>query len=114
MTDMVLSLPGEHPGIGEEAGGSACDGVSVCRNPFGSVRYLLISGGVVVSGLQVMSRDGRHAPIASAHTREGHRRRGHASKLLAMARKDFESVKHASDKNLSGDARKWRDAEGNG
>jgi GNAT superfamily N-acetyltransferase len=96
--------------VGRESGELCRDGVSRHDDPYGSTRYLYSEGGEVVSGLQVVSRDGVTALVANVYTRPDRRGRGLASELLARARHDFARVDHASEADLSAAGRGWRDA----
>ena len=60
--------------------------------------------------LQVVSRDGKSASIANVYTDPAHRKQGYAKKLLLRARKDFRSVVHASEGNISDEGKAWRAA----
>lgn len=105
-------LPPGHSrlGVGQESGRLRRDGVSRHDDPFGSTRYLYSIGGMIVAGLQVVSRDGREAVVANVYTRPGFRRRGLAAGLLSRARRDFAFVHHADEGYLSDVGRVWRDA----
>lgn len=107
----TLLPPGDpRLGVGRESGRLRPDGISRHDDPYGSTRYLYSIGGVIASGLQVVSSDGREAVIANVYTRPEHRRRGLAAKLLARARRDFARVRHAEEGSLSDAGRGWRDA----
>ena len=105
--DFVLQPPGQNPLIGEETGKARKNGIGTHRSPHGSVRYLMYEDGKIVSGLQVVSRDGLNALVAYVYTTPSHRRRGLASKLMKKARGDFQSVEHAKQEHLSQDAKAW-------
>ena len=103
----VLLPPSAHPAIGHESGKAKRQGIGKHVSPHGSTRYLMYQDGEVVAGLQVMSQDGTHAKIANVHTRQDHRRKGYADKLLARAERDFSTVAHADTPHLSDDAKGW-------
>lgn len=92
----LLAPPGENPTIGPETGEATADGIVRLDSPHGSTRYLLYVSCEPVSGLQVVSRDGRHATIANVFTVPAHRRQGLAAMLLATAKHDFETVTHST------------------
>lgn len=104
---VTLVGPGANPMIGPETGGARRSGVARFRSAYGSVRYVKYVDGVAVSGLQVVSADGKRAVIANVYTRPEQRRRGHADDLMAAARKDFVSVEHAKESSLSDDGKAW-------
>lgn len=106
----TLHRPGKHPAIGAERGKAKDNGIGKHVSPHGSTRYLYYENGRVVSGLQVMSRDGKQAKVANVYTHESHRRKGLAKQLLDRARKDFDHVEHADEQHLSEEGRQWRDA----
>lgn len=105
-------LPPGHRGlgVGRESGRLRRDGVSRHDDPHGSTRYLYSAEGQIVSGLQVVSRDGRTAVVANVYTRPDYRNLGLASRLLARARRDFSRVDHAEESHLSSAGVAWRDA----
>lgn len=112
----LLAPRGGYPGVGPERGPSRppANGIARYVDPFGSHRYVRYVAGEPVAGLQVMSRDGRQATIANVYTAPGERRRGHASVLLARARRDFERVAHAGPEALSPEGAHFARARPNG
>lgn len=112
----LLAPRGGYPGVGPERGPRRppANGIARYVDPFGSTRYVRYVGGAPVAGLQVMSRDGRQATIANVYTAPGERRRGHASVLLARARRDFASVVHAGPDALSVEGAHFARARPNG
>ena len=62
-----------------------------------------------MSGMQVVSSDGKTARIAGVYTLPEYRGRGLAAELLRRARRDFSSVIHAREQDLSPSGRGWRD-----
>jgi ribosomal protein S18 acetylase RimI-like enzyme len=108
--EVYLNEPGKVPGIGPEKGRKPPgDGISKFVSPHGSTRYVAYVGGAPVAALQVVSRDKKNAVIANVYTSPEARRQGWASKLLAAARKDFKSVGHAAEEDISDEGKKWRD-----
>ncbi len=107
--DVNLRDPGQVPGIGPERGKRpGPNGIGKYVSPHGSTRYVAYVQGQPVSALQVVSRDGRSARVANVFTSPEHRRSGWASTLMARARKDFGSISHASEENISDDGKAWR------
>ena len=102
----VLLPPGQTAQIGPERGTPINEGIACFDSPHGSYRYVFYRHGEIVSGLQVMSRDGAHGSIAYVFTRPEHRREKLAMRLLQAARQDFESVDHSTD--LSDYGRLWK------
>lgn len=105
-----LAPKGRAPGIGLERGTAIRDGIARFRSPHGSTRYIFYREGEPLAVLQVVSRDGKHATIANVYVRPEARRKGLASRLLARARRDFQSVEHASESHLSAEGRAWKEA----
>ena len=105
-----LAPRGEAPGIGPERGPKASPNTGIARyvSPHGSTRYVAYEDGRPVAALQVVSRDGKSASIANVFTDPCCRKRGFARFLLVKARKDFKSVVHASEENISEAGRAWR------
>jgi len=105
-----LAPRGEAPGIGPEKGPKAPppNGVAKYASPHGSTRYVSYDGGKPVAALQVVSRDKRNASIANVYTDPCCRRRGLAKELLSRARRDFKSIVHASEENISEAGKAWR------
>jgi RadC-like JAB domain-containing protein len=110
----LLRGPGLIPSIGPEKGSVVPDeeGITKYTSVEGSYRYVAHAHGHPVSALQVVSRDGKSATIALVYTVVDHQRRGFATKLLARARRDFDTIEHAPEAYLSTDGRAWRDAVG--
>jgi GNAT superfamily N-acetyltransferase len=104
---VYLAPPGQIPGIGPERGRPMANGIARYVSPHGSVRYVLYRGGVALAVLQVVTRDGKVASIANVYTLPSHRRLGLAQKLLARARRDFQSVTHSE--HLSESGRAWKE-----
>ncbi len=102
--------PGDRrTGIGPEKVSRRGD-VWKCTSPHGSTRYLKHENGEIVSGLQVVSRDGREAMIANVYTRPEHRGRGLASILIDRARRDFTGgVRWPGEEHLSIHGKALRD-----
>ena len=103
---------GAAPGIGDEKGPKAvpAQGIAKYTSPHGSTRYVYYVDATPVAALQVVSRDGKSASIANVYTDPAHRKQGYAKKLLLRARKDFRSVVHASEGNISDEGEAWRAA----
>lgn len=106
-----FNLKGESQSIGAETGRFKKDGISKLdaqftpNENFISRRYVKAEDGEIISFVQVTSTDGgKTATIANAATKDEHKRQGHASDLLAEARKDFESVEHSEDLSEEGAA----------
>ena len=110
--ELILLPPGRHPGIGPESGRPRRNGIGRFTSTFGSTRYLYYVGGQIVSGLQVVSREGRYAVIANVFTLPEYRRKKLAARLLQRARGDFISVSHAAPDSMSEDAKRWRERVG--
>jgi GNAT superfamily N-acetyltransferase len=106
----TLAPPGSLPAIGAESGRPIPNGIARFRSKHGSTRYLYFVDRMAVSGLQVVSRDGRIAHVANVYTLPRYRKTGLARKLLDRARRDFAAVLHADEDDLSDDGRAWRDA----
>jgi hypothetical protein len=110
---VYLADPGKVPGLGPERGerpiGRRIVAIAKYTSPHGSVRYVAYVGGAPVSALQLVTRDRVHASIANVFTVPERRREGWANVLLARARKDFRSIKHAREDMLSGEGKAWRD-----
>jgi GNAT superfamily N-acetyltransferase len=100
----LLSEPGKYPLVGPEKGEKPDDGIATFRDPNGSHRYVYYVGGRPVSGLQVMSRDGKTGHVANAYTHPDFRRRGHAKALVERARMDFEKLTWSTDRSEVGEA----------
>lgn len=109
---IYLGDPGTLPGIGRERGRRPARGIGRFQSPHGSVRYVWYEQGTPLAALQVVTPDGRRAAIANVYTVPSRRLRGLADALLARARRDFESISHASEQHLSADGRAWRDSRG--
>jgi GNAT superfamily N-acetyltransferase len=105
-----LAPIGKVPGVGPERGKIVSDGISRFRSPHGSTRYVYYEKKRPLAALQVVSRDGRHAQIANVYVAPEARRRGLASLLLRQARRDFRTVVHAADENVSEAGRRWKTA----
>ncbi|MHA2279757.1 MAG: hypothetical protein ACXAC5_02520 [Promethearchaeota archaeon] len=110
-SEILLAPPGEYPGVGQEQGQPVHDGIARYVDEFGSYRYVYYVNGNPVSGLQVVSRDGKTATIANVFTLLLERRQKYATMLLAQAQQDFEVVEHAKDKHVSDLGIDWRDAQ---
>ena len=93
--DAVLAEPGQNPGIGAEKEKKITPEISILTSPYGSYRFIYRKGGKIVSGLQVVSRDGKHATTANVKTHPDFLRQGLARELLGVARKKFKSVDHS-------------------
>ena len=104
-----LNERGLAPGIGPEKGTRPKTGNGIARykSPHGSSRYVAYVNGRAVSVLQVVSRDGKHAQVANVYTAPDHRREGWAATLLKRAEKDFRTVSHASEYNISTEGKAW-------
>jgi GNAT superfamily N-acetyltransferase len=104
-----LASKGHAPGIGPETGSAPKSGNGIARykSPHGSTRYVYYANGQALSVLQVVSRDGKSASVANVYTAPEARRQGIAATLLRRAEKDFRFVTHASESNLSSDAKVW-------
>lgn len=101
----LLASRGRVPWIGAEKElRSRHPSVRCYRSQFGSTRYVYFKDGEPISALQVVSKDGRQAVIANVYTREKHQRRGIASLLLSIARRDFRKVEHSEHLSESGKA----------
>jgi GNAT superfamily N-acetyltransferase len=108
---VYLMAPGKVPSIGQERGKRPSgDGIGKYTSPHGSVRYVAYIHGQAKSALQVVTRDWRHAVIANVYTLPDYRRMGLATTLIKRARRDFKSIDHASEANLSDEGRAWRDS----
>jgi ribosomal protein S18 acetylase RimI-like enzyme len=113
--DAYLAPPGKAPGIGYERvkmpskNQGRYEGIAKFTSPHGSYRYVCYVMGQPVGVLQVVSLDKRHAIIANVYTMPKYRNRHIASELLARARMDFMSVKHAKEEMLSTKGRAWRE-----
>lgn len=89
--------------IGTEKGRKKADGISKYVSPYGSYRYVLYVKGEAIGALQVMSRGG-NAIASNVFVANGHRRRGHADRLLKMAKKDFNKLVLSKGRSRSGAA----------
>jgi len=107
--EMTLSPPSEHPAIGPERGRAKANGIVKLTSPHGSYRYLYYEDGEPVSGLQIVSRDGKTGMVANVYTLATHRRRGLARELLKRARRDFRKVVPPEEQHISDDGKAWRD-----
>jgi GNAT superfamily N-acetyltransferase len=105
----LLNDPSDVDWIGSEKGSKPINGIALFKNAFGSYRYVYYINQKAVSGLQLVSRDGVNAVIATVYTRPHYRRRGFAEALLKAGRQDFAVVEHAPEKDLSDEGRVWRD-----
>ncbi len=108
--DAVLAEPGQNPGIGDEKEKKITPEISMLVSPYGSYRFIYRKGGKIVSGLQVVSRDGKHATTANVKTHPDFLRQGLARELLGVARKKFKRVDHSE--HLTGPGEKF--AQGTG
>lgn len=105
----TLLPPGQSPAIGPESGAARREGIGRHASPHGSTRYLSYADGRIVSGLQVVSRDGQTATIANVYTLPEHRGQGIAAALVARAQKDFPVVRWPDEGSLSAHGRGLRD-----
>lgn len=93
--DAVLAEPGQNPGIGDEKEKKITPEISMLVSPYGSYRFIYRKGGKIVSGLQVVSRDGKNATTANVKTHPDFLRQGLAKELLGVARRKFKKVDHS-------------------
>jgi hypothetical protein len=101
----LLAPRGLSASTGKETGCTALRGISKYVNAFGSTRYIYSNQDAhAVAVLQVMSRDGKSGVITNAFTIKEERRRGIASKLIARARRDFESIEYSNSMSPDGAA----------
>jgi hypothetical protein len=105
---VYLAPRGQIPGIGPERGQTPLTGIARYVSPHGSVRYVLYEHGTPFAVLQVVTRDNRHATIANVYVVKSRRREGLARALLTRARRDFQTVVHAEEANISTAGKAWR------
>ena len=103
--EQMILTPGKASMIGAEKGRVKKNGISKLVSSHGSYRYVYAVNSVIVSGLQIMSRDGKSGIATNVYTEKEFRRKGYASKLLKAARKDFKDLDKSSD--LSEDGKSW-------
>ena len=95
--------------IGDEQMYDVDGSVVIFRSTDGaSYRFLWQLGDQIISGLQVVTHDGKNAQVARVYTLPEFRRKGYASSLLKRARCRFETL--APSTQLSPDGRAWTDA----
>lgn len=100
----LLEPRGLSASAGAETGHTVLTGISKYVNSFGSTRYVYSKDAQALAVLQVMSRDGKAGVITNAFTSQEVRRKGIASKLIARAKKDFESVEYSNSMSPDGAA----------
>jgi predicted GNAT family acetyltransferase len=106
--EAYLAPRGLAPGVGPERGQTPVTGIARYVSPHGSVRYVLYEQSRPLAALQVVTRDKKHATIANVYTLPSRRKEGLARALLARARRDFQTVSHASEENISPAGKAWR------
>ena len=105
--DENLLLPANQlAGVGKEKTTRIGSDVLLHKDQYGSHRFVLLGdNGEPVAALQVMRGESGQSFVANVYTTPAHRRKGHASRLLAVARKRLGKVEHA--KHLSDDGAAW-------
>jgi len=103
MLDLLKPM-GQSKSIGVEKGSTKKDGISVFKNPNGSVRYVASKDGVNVAVLQLMVLDGS-ATATNSYTAPEHRRTGLATQLFERAKKDYPNLVLSDDR--TGDGIAW-------
>ncbi len=73
--------------------------ISLLTSPHGSYRFVYRKDGMIVSGLQVVSRDGKNGVIANVYTLPDYQRQGLARQLLNTAREVFKKVDQAPEEH---------------
>lgn len=99
----VIDPPGETITIGPETEKPISNDVSVVVSPHGSYRFIYRKDGKIVSGLQVMSRDGKTGVIGNVYTLPEYRRQGLGRDLLNIARKKFKRLNDSQDLTSMGE-----------
>ncbi len=100
----LLSESGQTSHIGEEKEVSQRNDIKLFKSPFGSYRYVLYKDGQSISGIQVLSKDGKKGIQANSFTKKEFRGQGYASKLMDLIKKDFPELTYSSDLSDSGAA----------
>ena len=73
-------------------------------SPNGSYRYVVFDDTTPVSAIQIMSRGDRFGIVEKVYTAPKYRRHGWASRLLDVARRQFDVLEHSTDLSPAGAA----------
>ncbi len=93
--DTTLAPLGKSITIGSEKENKITDNISVYISNQGSYRFVYKYDGKIISGLQIMSKDGKRGVISNVYTLSKFRRKGIAGVLLKAAREIFNQVDHS-------------------
>lgn len=100
----LLLKSGCNPLIGPEVRAILSENIELMESRDGSYRYIFQENGEILSGIQVMSRDGQNGVLVNAFTAPEARRRGLASKLIEAAKSRFSSLEYSEERSIDGAA----------